>query len=490
MRSNNTFANEMSDLASRTTTENGAIAYWTTSDALVNLFSTIGALRNADKERLFRMIDGCYAEDKALLAKMLFYARDIRGGLGERDTFRTAINYCALRYPNVIRNNIKWIPEYGRWDDLFALIDTPLEDEMWNYVKSVYEQDLDAVVNDGGSPSLLAKWLPSADASSENTRKRGCYTAKKLGRTVYTYKREVKAMRRVIDTIEAHMSAQDWHTYDYSKIPSNAMLKYNKAFYRNDGARYTQYLEDVSNGKAKIHSATLFPSDIVSKILYGRDVDKNVCQELWNALPNYVEGENNYIVMADVSGSMYGQPMCASIGLAIYFAERNKGGFKNLFMTFSGTPNFIEIPSYYSLADKVAHVFKADWGMNTNLEAAFASILNIAVHRHVAPEDMPKSLIIITDMEFDRATRNENTHFQEMKEIFAEAGYEMPNVVFWNVNSRNEVYHAKVDEPNVQLVSGYSTSTFKSLFDGLNKTPYEFMIQVLSSERYAPISVE
>lgn len=488
MKSNNTFANRACDLASQTKTENNAIAYWTTSDALVDLFGTIGALRNADKDRLFRMIDGAYASDKLLLAKMLFYARDIRGGLGERETFRSTINYCALRYPNIVRSNIALIPEYGRWDDLFALIDTPLEDEMWEYVKAVYEQDLDAVKNGSNNVSLLAKWLPSADASSENTRKKGCYAAKKLGRTVYNYKREVKNIRRVIDTIEAHMSAKDWHTYDYSKVPSNAMLKYTNAFYRNDGERYAQYITDVSEGKVKIHSSTLCPADIVKKIIHRESED--VCQQLWNNLPNYVEGENNYIVMADVSGSMTGDPMFSSVGLAIYFAERNKGAFKNLFMTFSANPKFVTLPEHYSLADKCRLALGSEWGMNTNIEAAFKAILDVALETQTKPEDMPKSLIIITDMEFDQASRNHDPIFDEMKGMFDQAGYEMPNVVFWNVDSRNETYHAKADEPRVQLVSGRSTSTFKNLIEGLNKTPYEMMIQALSDKRYDPITVQ
>ena len=484
----NTFVNRVKDLGLEARTLNDAIAYFTSTDVLVDMFGTIGALRGADDERLYRMIDGAYAKDKLLLAKMLFYARDIRGGLGERETFRKAINYCALRYPNIIRGNIKWIPEYGRWDDLFALIDTPLEDEMWDYVKAVYEQDLDAVVNNGGAPSLLAKWLPSADASSENTRKRGCYAAKKLGRTVYNYKREVKSIRRVIDTIEAHMSAKDWHTYDYSKVPSNAMLKYTNAFYRNDGERYSKYISDVSEGKAKINSSTLYPADIIKKLDCGGS--KEVCQQLWNALPNYVEGENNFIVMADVSGSMIGDPMCSSIGLAIYFAERNRGAYKNLFMTFSANPKFVTIPDFYSIKDKYELVRGSEWGMNTNIEAAFLAILKVAIETETKPEDMPKSLIIITDMEFDQASRNQKPLFNEMQEYFKEAGYEMPNVVFWNVDSKKDTYNAKADEPRVQLVSGRSTSTFKNLIEGLNKTPYEMMIQALSSKRYDPITVQ
>lgn len=490
MNDNNPFANQARDLASRTTTENGAIARRHTTNPLVDLFGVIGALRedvlNGSFDRLCRLIDCAYHEDKTLLAKMIFYLRDVRGGLGERETFRAMICYCAEKYPEVIESNIKHIPEYGRWDDVLSLIGTPLEEKMWDFVKRVFDEDLYTVNTGGKNISLLAKWLPSADASSENTRKKGCYVAKKLGKTVYEYKRDVKAIRRVINTIESHISAKDWGTYDYSKVPSNAMLKYSNAFRRNDGERYAQYIADVSKGKASIHSATLFPSDIIRRL---RPFDDNsVCQELWNALPNYVEGENNYLVMADVSGSMTGVPMDVSIGLALYFAERNKGPFKNLFMTFSANPLFVEIPEHYSLYEKYRLALGADWGYDTNLESAFRSILNLAKSVHATQDELPKSLIIITDMEFDRAMFSDKPFFDEMKDRFAEAGYEMPNVVFWNVDSRHDTYHAKADEPRVQLVSGKSPSTFKLLIEGLNKTPYELMLQALSDKRYDPIT--
>lgn len=492
MNSNNPFATKMGELASLTTTENGAIAYATTSSPLVDLFSTIGALRESNEDNIIRfygMIDGAYREDKQLLARMLFYARDVRGGLGERDTFRSAIHYCAINHPDIIENNIRFIPEYGRWDDMFALVGTPLEDKMWVIVKAVYDADLTAVKEGKTNISLLAKWLPSADASSENTRKKGCYVAKRLSDSVYNYKREVKALRKVIDTIESHISAKDWNSYDYSKIPSKAMLKYNNAFYRNDGVRFNQYLMDVSKGKAKINAGTLYPYDIIRML---NNEDTKVCEELWRALPNYVEGENNHLVMADVSGSMtcLGRlPLYSSIGLAIYFAERNKGAFKNLFMTFSSNPSIIEIPEHYNLREKYKLVLNSDWGGCTDLERAFRLILHIAVKSHCKQEELPKSLIIITDMEFDSATRNNKPFINEMKELFEANGYEMPNIVFWNVNSRNSTYHSKADMPNVQLVSGQSTSTFKHLVEGLNKTPYEMMCQILSDKRYDRIFV-
>ena len=501
MKTNNPFVDEARDLASRIRTENGAIAYRDTSNCLVDLFGVIGALRNEisqDPRRLYALIDGACTLDKNLLAKMLFYSRDIRGGLGERDTFREAIRYCAFKHPEIIKCNIPLIPEYGRWDDMFSLVGTPLEDDMWAFVKQTYDQDLLAVKNGSKAVSLLAKWLPSADASSENTRRRGCYAAKRLSDSVYNYKREVKSLRRVIDTIESHISAKDWGTYDYSKVPSNAMLKYNSAFIRNDGERFNQYLSDVSSGKAKINASTLYPYDIVRKTLLtpSHNVQEQaLCDELWKNLPNYVEGENNYLVMADVSGSMAfnmsALPLYSSIGLALYFAERNKGAFKNLFMTFSASPQFVHIPEHLtSLKAKCEFIRKADWGGNTNLEAAFDEILRVATESRSTNEDLPKSLIIITDMEFDEATTNNVPFFGAMKDKFIRAGYEMPNVVFWNVNSRKETYHAKADAPNVQLVSGQSASTFKTLIEGLNKTPYELMVQTLSNKRYDPIRAE
>ena len=533
MIGNNVFAAKAKEAATKTLTENGATAYSTTDSSLVDLFSAIGALRsrtgiiNPDNlARLERLIDGACAENPDILAKMIFYARDVRGGLGERQIFRDAAEYCAVNHPEIVRANLELIPEYGRWDDLFTFINTPLEDEMWAFVKRTIEADKEAVAAGKGT-TLLPKWLPSADTSSKATRALGCYAAKKLGMRVYDYKRMVKALRRGMIITETQMSSNKWGEIKYPGVPSQAMAKYSNAFGRHDSDRFGAYIGDVKEGKQKINASTLYPYEIIEKLMrsYGED-EKGVCEELWKHLPNYVEGENNYLIMADTSGSMRGRPINTAIGLAIYFAERNKGPFSDMFMTFSSQPAFIGIPRNASLWEKITTVANGPWQQSTNLEAAFRLILETAKKANARPEDIPKSLIIISDMEFDQCTYASNpvqpqmvtkqlvdplsglrytvqvpaynqsyssykqlddTFFQTMEKMFADAGYRMPNIVFWNVDSRHDTVHVKKDTPAVQLVSGQSPSVFRSMTQCLTMTPYEAMMRILDVPRYAAV---
>ena len=208
----------------------------------------------------------------------------------------------------------------------------------------------------------------------------------------------------------------------------------------------------------------------------------------WENLPNYVEEGTNAIVVADVSGSMAGRPMATSIGLAIYFAERNKGDFHNLFMTFSGKSEIVELKGD-TLFQKVDHIYDADWGMNTNLKSAFEKILGIAVKNHTRNEEMPKSMIVISDMEIDRCSDRDWTFYDEMADRYRQFGYEIPNIVFWNVNSRQNVFHADAKRKGVQLCSGHSTSVFKQLTGMIGKTPTEMMMEVINSQRYANVRI-
>lgn len=475
----------------KTKTANGATAFKNTKDALVDLFAVIGAMRGQDPSRLHVLIDGAYAESPILLAKMLFQTRDIRGGLGERETFKESIHYCARRYPNVIEPNIALIPEYGRWDDMFALMRTELEKPMFKIMREQLDIDL-ALVKEGKRPeTLLAKWLPTADASSENTKAFAKEVAKGLGfNGVRAYKEAYKPVRKALHTVEAQMSAGEWSEINYESVPSRAMLVHRQAFYTHDEERMTEYINAVTAGKKKINASTLFPYDIVEKVLYRHETGAEL-DALWGALPDYVQGGKNYLVMADVSGSMSGRPMATSIGLAIYFAQHNQGPYHNAFMTFSGSPEIYNLRGLQGIVDAVRTMSMAEWGMNTDLEKAMMKILAVSVENKCKQEDLPEALIIITDMEFDRATGRQDISFlKNMKDKFKLYGYKMPNVVFWNVNSMKDTYHASADKEGVTMVSGQSTATFKTLMAGLNgKTAYDLMCETLNTERYAPIRV-
>lgn len=491
------FAEALTNESRLTFTENGATAYNTTGDKLLDFFGSAGSLRNADTLRVERLFADALAEDKLLTAKALFYVRDIRGGLGERQTFRTLLRYAAINHPEMIKNNIVLIGEYGRFDDLYELVDTPLEADMWAYVARKLSFDTQAM-HDGKPCSLLAKWLKTADASSANTRKLGIMTARKLGMSVYDYKRTLRALRKYIDVTEAKMSTRRWDEINYENVPSRAMMNYRNAFERHDTERYNEFINKVSTGEAKINASTLFPYDLIEAYLkestgsrWGFDFSSlkhNAAIEAqWAALPDYVESEANALVIADTSGSMYGRPICSAVGLAVYFAQRNRGAYHNLWMSFSRDSK-VQTLKGETLAQQLASIDTNHWDGNTNLERAFEHVLEIAENNQVSPDDMVKSIIVVSDMEIDYCTGSWS-FYDEMRNRYRAAGYEIPNIVFWNVNSRHDIFHADKDRAGVQLVSGQSAATFRQLMKSVGLTPTEMMLATLNSERYAPITL-
>ncbi len=497
----NKFAEAMKNEENVTTTENGAHAIKSTGNACLNLFGVIGALRqteeytnktSVDKNRATRLFAEAYKENPLLATKTLFYGRDVREGLGEKAVPRLLMQYAAKYHPEALKDNLDLIGVYGRYDDMYCLIGTPLEDAMWSAMKAQFEEDK-ANLAKGNAISLLAKWIKTPDASSKKTREIGILTARKLGYSVYDFKRILRAMRKHIDIVERHMSAKEWDQISYSAVPSRAMMIYRKAFKEHDADRYGDFIQKALTGEEKINSAALFPYDIVEKYLYSGERNNDTLEAQWRQLPDYVNSDENIVIMADVSGSMDGRPMASSIGLALYFAERNKGDFHNLFMTFSSTPTLVNIKGE-TLSQKIDFIHKADWGGSTNLKAAFDLVLDMGIKNHIPQDEMPKAIVVVTDMEIDDyAMRREPstswTFYDEMKSRFEDANYTIPKVVFWNVESRNDVFHTDADKAGVQLVSGHATSTFKSLLKCLDMTPEQMMLEILNSERYEPITI-
>lgn len=480
------FAEEMRKEGNFTRTENGAVALNTTGDACLDLFSTIGSLRTATEERIQTLFSEAYQENPLFATKIVFYARDVRGGLGERQTFRTLLRYMANYHTESLKSNLDLIGVFGRYDDLYSLIGTPLENDMWAAMKKQFLEDLENL-NQGNAISLLAKWIKTADASSKQTRALGILTAQKLGYSVYEFKRIIRSMRKQIKVVECLMSSNKWNEINYSAVPSRAMRIYRNAFMRHDEERFSSFINRAISGQEVIHSGALYPYDIVSKILYQNE-DSNVLEAQWKQLPNYITEGTNAIVMADVSGSMDGRPLATSIGLAIYFAERNTGAYHNLFMTFSGNPSIVSLKGE-TLYQKIYNVKKADWGMNTNLKAAFDKVLDIALKGNVPQEEMPKSIIVISDMEIDACGDRDWSFYDKMSKRFKKHGYQIPNIIFWNVDSRNNVFHADSTRKGVQLCSGQSIATFEQLMGCIDLTPVEFMEKVINSERYDCITI-
>lgn len=493
-RKNMNFADAARTNGQFTRTENGAVALNTSGDALLDLFGTIGSLRDTDKTRITRLFAEAYKIDPLFATKIVFYARDIRGGLGERSTFRTIIRYMAEYHPEALRPNLDLIGVYGRYDDLYCLIGTPLENDMWAAMKVQFEEDLKNLYEDK-TISLLAKWIKTADASSEKTKKLGILTAHKLGYPVYYFKRIVRTMRKHIGVIEGLMSTGRWDEIKYSEVPSRAMMMYRKAFQRHDEDRYKAFISRAVAGDEKINSATLYPYDLIEKIwnmpFYGRGTPRHddTVEAQWRQLPNYVEEGTNALVIADTSGSMYGRPMATSVGLAIYFAERNKGAYHDMWMSFSAKPH-IHLIKGETLAQKIGSIDMNDWDSNTDLKAAFDVVLEIAIKNNVPQDEMPKSLIVISDMEIDYCGNRQWTFYEKMAAKYRENGYELPNIIFWNVNSRHDVFHADNKRRGVQLCSGQSAAVFKQIMACVGMTPTEAMSKTINSDRYEPITVE
>lgn len=482
--------NELKKEANRTLTENGAATYCTTQSDCLDLFAAIGALRREDDKEIAERFARAYAEDPDLAMKILFYARDVRGGLGERRVFRTCLRWLAEYAPESVRRNIARIAEYGRWDDLFVLEGTLCESNMMHLIRRQLHADL-AALEANGNVSLLGKWMPSVNASCAKTVRRAKRFARSLGMTEPEYRRALVRLRERIRIIENNLREKDY-TFDYAAQPSKALFKYRAAFNRNDDERYQAYLERVSCGEEKMHTGTLAPYEIIAPIFRGGtdEVQRRAIDVTWNAQEDFTGGENALAVI-DGSGSMYGgaDPMPASVALSlgIYFAERNRGGFHNHFITFSENPKLVEIKGN-DIDEKVRYCVSYNEVANTNIQKVFELILSAAVKNHVPQEEMPSALYIISDMEFDWCTRDASlTNFEYAKQLFEEHGYQLPRVVFWNVAARNRQQPVTQNEQGVALVSGCTPRIFGMLKRGV-LNPYAFMMQVLGSERYRDIA--
>ena len=481
--------NYLKQEANKTATENGAVTHITTESDCLDLFATIGALRRASDEEIEARFSRAYCENRDIAMKLLFFARDIRGGLGERRVFRVILRWLAQNQPESLRKNLAHVAEYGRYDDLLALMDTPCEREMMEVLRAQLEADWEAL-DDGEEVSLLAKWLPSVNTSSREAVLHAKRLARFFGLTDADYRRTLVALRARIRIIENNLREKDY-SFDYSKQPSKAMYKYRKAFMRNDAERYGEFINRVSAGEATLHASTLMPYEIITPFFNGNvsDAERKAINATWMSQEDFGTAENALAVI-DGSGSMYGwgnpKPITVALSLGIYFAERNTGAFKNHFITFSEKPQLVEIKGE-DILDKVRYCHGFNEVANTNIQRVFELILNVAKKNCVPQEELPKKLYIISDMEFDYCAEDASlTNFAYAKKLFSEAGYTLPEVVFWNVASRNRQQPVTMNEQGVALVSGCTPRLFSMVASG-TLNPYAFMLEVVESERYAKI---
>ena len=490
-------------------TENGAVGYKTTGTKLLDMNFKVASYRNMSDDEIANDFIVAFKENPALAFTWLFFARDVRGGLGERSLFRVCLKSllkCGVLDSADIYSLCDLIMEYGRADDIYTIFDCGDKSfekltAMWMHEK--LSKDLRNMAY-GKPVSLLAKWLKSERASSVESMALAKRTAKALGMTSKQYRLALSALRHYIDVTERKMSANEWGEIDYSKVPSKAGLNYSNAFRKHDGERYNQFLAAVKNGEAKINAGALYPYEVVNKYtdgnFYASDINPfdPTLEELWKALPNTVNGKmaGSTLVVADGSGSMTvnvsGKTTALDVAnsLAIYFAEKATGAFKNKYITFSEHPDFVDFDAVgcQTLRDKIIEALRHDEVANTNIEAVFNLILNTAVKKGLSQEEIPANILMISDMEFDRATcgRIDRSLFDGIKEEFEAAGYKLPRLVFWNVNSRTCAVPVQKNDCGVMLVSGFSQNVAEMVMSG-ELDPMKCLVNMLMKDRYKEV---
>lgn len=463
-------------------TENGMATNSTSLNACVDLFFNIGAMRGQDKQRLIATFSKAFNEDPKRAMKLLFWARDVRGGAGERQVFRDIIKYLAEEHDLTLKANLEFVSEFGRWDDLLELIGTRLEKDAMTLIS-------DALIAENG---LCAKWMPRKGAAAVKLRNF-------MGMTPKQYRKSLVGLTNVVET---KMCAKEWDTIEFGKLPSVASARYQKAFGKNAYESYSAYIQSLVKGEAKINAGAVYPYDITKSLYRG---NSTVANEQWKALPNYMEGANDMILpVVDVSGSMSTPAggsktvtcMDVAISLGLYISERNEGPFKDAFITFSDTPQLQVLSG--SLKDRYTQMSRSDWGMSTNLEATFKLILDQATRHNLSQDEMPNKILILSDMEFNSATRASGwgntgstwnpTAQQMIEKMYDAAGYTMPQIVYWNIQSRNGGVPVAFDKAGTALVSGFSPAIMTSLLGGDIQSPQQIMDKTIMSDRYTKIT--
>lgn len=459
-----------------TRTENGMRAHANTGSRILDLFSTVGSARGVD---LTSQLHAALGESEDLTVRTLLWARDVRGGAGERQTFRNLLSSLESTDPALAGEFMHKIPELGRWDDLFTYRDATNRQAAFALIKQA--------LSDGNA--LCAKWMP----------RKGPVAAELTRFLELSPKQYRKLLVRLTKVVESQMCAKEWNSINFSHVPSLASARYQKAFGRNAPEAYSTYIRELQkpvqqrDPTVKINAGAVYPHDVVKSVARGNAA---VADAQWQALPNYV-GDASILPMVDVSGSMGNlgysapgvvQPIDVAIALGVYLSEKNRSKFKDLILTFSGTPEFVHLQG--NLSSRMRQLSSAKWAMNTNLHAAFDRILDVALKYRVPQADMPATLLILSDMQFDQCTRYDDTAMEMIKRKYEAVGYTVPRIVFWNLNARYAKNGSPVqfDTRGTAHVSGFSPSIMQSVLanDLEDYTPYNVMLKTLLNPRYNP----
>ena len=486
--------NELSN--TKQLTENGAVGYMTTGKELLDLNFKTSSLRNKSEDEIFKLFLKAFHEDKLLAIKWLFFMRDAREGMGERRSFRIILNGLGHQHPTIAKELISLVPEYGRWDDLYSLMDGDLTEHVVDFIYQQLQEDCGNYLNKKPI-SLLAKWLPKE--STKKYKKVYNILLKKFGMTPKKYRRIVSDLRKYLDVVEVKMSANEWNKVNYNSVPSKASLLYKDAFLKHDEERRNEYLENLKNGNenTKINAKVLMPHEIVhnymDKYEWGDidDYDESL-EQLWKALPNYVNSEGFSMFVRDGSYSMTTKIgntnitcLDISTALAIYFSEHCKGEYKDSFITFASKPKVIDLSNCSSLREKIKKCHAEDDCSNTDIYKVFKLILDTAVNNKYTQEQLPKNIVVVSDMEFDNVTTTSDyqTLFETIQAEYLLHGYDLPRLVFWNVCSRTGAIPLKTNKNGVCLVSGFNPTIMDMVLSG-ELDPYKCLVNKLNSSRY------
>ena len=498
----NKFMTGLQTATNFTHTENGALTHKSTMSHLLDMFAMGAAYRNRSDSDVILLFREAYAEDPVYALKCLFYIRDVRGGQGERRFFRVCMKDLATQDTDAVLRNLKNIPEFGRWDDVFTLIGTPVQKEALAFVREQLTLDVQCK-----TPSLLAKWMPSENTSSEATRKTAAIVRKSLGMTHKQYRKTLSILRKRINVLERLMSEGRWDEIEFDKIPSKAGLKYKNAFARHDIERMKRdpqvqsYADFAKDTTTKVNAGTLYPYEVVAKArnvarMAMDNTDRLMVNKYWENLTDYFKGKTfNGLAVVDTSGSMTWSggdacPLNVAISLGLYCAERANGPFAGHYVSFASHPQLIKTEGV-DFVDKVYRIYRTNLCDNTNIEATFDLLLNTALANGCSQEDLPQNLIVISDMEFDVARgyygrqTNSKTLMENIRNKWAAHGYRMPHLIYWNVDARQNNVPEDLGCGLVSYVSGMSPSIFETILSG--KTGYELMKEKLDSPRYSVI---
>lgn len=456
------FAQAVQATPSIARTQNGMKALDSSMNPVVDLFFQIGASRG---KQIVPLFERALQHDANLALRVALWSRDVRGGAGERQIFRDVLVHLENLHPELLDKILPSIPELGRWDDLLVFKTTEFKSKAYAMIGTALHR----------ANALCAKWMPRKGPVSIELRNH-------LGMSPKQYRTTVVSLTSVVET---QMCAQEWDKINFGHVPSLAAARYQKAFNRNAAEAYGAYKDALKTGDAKINAGAVYPHDVVRSIDAG---DKEVAQAQWEALPNYMS-EANVLPMVDVSGSMHSPVggnknltcMDVSVALGLYCADKNKGAFKDMFLTFSENTRLQVLRG--DILSKHTQLVSSDWGMNTNLHSAFDAVLNVAVTQSVAETDMPKYILILSDMQFDQCSKWDHSAMAMIAHKYETAGYQVPKIIFWNLNASGTL-PVEFNTQGVALISGFSPAIMASVLSAREFTPETIMRETVCVPRY------